>query len=200
MKIKNILIVIGISLTSIQAQDELGSILDAAEFKKTAPIDTTSGLQGTSESASLKIAFIDMNRLFTEYPDTKKAEEKLNASRSEAKAELDEKLADLKSLMNQVNQTSGARRDQLVEQARTLDKEIADFRTTREKKLQDTFLEMRKEIIKELNIIVNEVAAQNNINVIYDKSGMSMGQVPVVIYTNGVFDITDACIEKARSR
>jgi hypothetical protein len=59
---------------------------------------------------------------------------------------------------------------------------------------------MRKEIINKLNVIVREVATAHQVNVIYDKSGMSMGQVPVVLYTNGVFDITDACIEKARSR
>ena len=59
---------------------------------------------------------------------------------------------------------------------------------------------MRKKIIDELTVIVREVSDGNGLNVLYDKSGMSMGQVPVIFYTKGVFDITDACIEKAKSR
>jgi Skp family chaperone for outer membrane proteins len=102
--------------------------------------------------------------------------------------------------MSKIDQQSGSARDSLVEDARELDKEILEFRTSREKALQDKFVEMRKKIIEELNLIIREVSEENKLNVLYDKSGMSMGQVPVVVYTKGVFDITDACIAKAKSR
>ena len=186
--------------SKIFAQDELGSIINAAEFKKQAPVDSTSGLSGESNAATLKIGFIDLNRLFTEYPATKRAEESLNAERAKAKNELDQRLNRLKSMMTKIHQQSGSARDSLVEDARELDKEISEFRSNREKTLQDKFVEMRKKIIEELNLIIREVAEENKLNVLYDKSGMSMGQVPVIVYTKGVFDITDACIEKAKSR
>lgn len=187
-------------LSTINAQDDLGSILNAAEFKKQATADPTSGLSGESNAAALKIGFIDMNRFFTEYPATKRAEETLNAERAKAKSELDQRLARLKTMMAKIEQQSGAARENSVEQARELDKEISEFRTSREKTLQDKFVEMRKKIIDELTVIIREVSDANGLNVLYDKSGMSMGQVPVIVYTKGVFDITDACIEKAKSR
>lgn len=185
---------------AVYAEDELGNILNAAEFKRTsAPVDLTSGLNGESNAASLKIAFIDMNRLFTSFHETKAAEEKLNDARAEAKSELDRKLARLQEMMNEINSRSRTD-DRLVQQARDLDKQIADFRSKREKVLQDQFTEMRKAIIDKLNVVVRKVAEEHELNVIYDRSGMSMGQVPVIIYTKGVFDITDACIEKSNAR
>jgi len=204
-----VMVCVTIVTTALHAEevsDILNSIrvnpgtFDSAEFSKQATADPTSGLSGESNAAALKIGFIDMNRFFTEYPATKRAEETLNAERAKAKSELDQRLARLKAMMAKIEQQSGAARENSVEQARELDKEISEFRTSREKALQDKFVEMRKKIIDELTIIIREVSNANGLNVLYDKSGMSMGQVPVIIYTKGVFDITDACIEKAKSR
>lgn len=198
---KRIIALLSVALPlAVYAEDELGNILNAAEFKRTsAPVDLTSGLNGESNAAALKIAFIDMNRLFTSFHETKAAEEKLNDARAEAKSELDRKLARLQEMMNEINSRSRTD-DSLVQQARDLDKQIADFRSKREKILQDQFTEMRKAIIDKLNVVVRKVAEEHELNVIYDRSGMSMGQVPVIIYTRGVFDITEACIEKANLR
>jgi outer membrane protein len=194
------LVAVMLLVPKLQAGDELGSILNAADFKKAAPADTTSGLGGESNAATLKIGFIDMNRVFTEYPETKLAEETLNADRAKAKNELDQRLSRLKTMMGRIDQSSGPNRESLVEQARALDKEIGEFRTSREKILQDKFMEMRKKILDEINVIIRDVANEKSLNVLYDRSGMSMGQVPVVVYTKGVFDITDACIAKAKER
>ena len=132
--------------SKIFAQDELGSIINAAEFKKQAPVDSTSGLSGESNAATLKIGFIDLNRLFTEYPATKRAEESLNAERAKAKAELDQRLNRLKSMMSKIDHQSGSARDSLVEDARELDKEISEFRSNREKTLQDSSLKCVKKL------------------------------------------------------
>ena len=179
---KRIIALLSLALPlAVYAEDELGNILNAAEFKRTsAPVDTTSGLNGESNAAALKIAFIDMNRLFTSFHETKAAEEKLNDARAEAKTELDRKLARLQEMMNEINSRSRTD-DSLVQQARDLDKQIADFRSKREKILQDQFTEMRKAIIDKLNAVVRIVAEEHGLNVIYDRSGMSMGQVPVII-------------------
>lgn len=193
------------SLHGEEVSDILNSIrinpsaFNSAEFSKQSAADPTSGLTGESNAAALKIGFIDMNRFFTEYPATKRAEETLNGERAKAKSELDQRLARLKAMMAKIEQQSGATRENSVEQARALDKEISEFRTTREKALQDKFVEMRKKIIDELMVIVREVCQAKGLNVLYDTNGMSTQQVPVILYTKGVFDITDACIEKAKS-
>ena len=198
MKYK-IFILTCISTINVYAQDNVKNILDSIDFKKPSNIESASGFQGVSDAQSLKIGFVDMNRVFTEYPATKQAEETLNGEKAKAKSELDQRLARLKAMMAKIEQQSGAARENSVEQARALDKEISEFRTTREKALQDKFVEMRKKIIDELMVIVREVCQAKGLNVLYDTYGMSTQQVPVILYTKGVFDITDACIEKANS-
>ncbi len=191
--------IVALFLSTINAQDDLGSTVNAADSKKGVTTDASSGLSGESNAAALKIGFIDMNRLFTAYPATKQAEETMNVERAKAGSELDQRLERLKAMMAKIEKQSGVARENLVEQARALDKENSDFRTSREKVLADRFKELRKQIIDELTVIVKEVSDANGLNVLYDTSGMSMGQVPVIFYTKGVFDITDACIEKSKS-
>jgi Skp family chaperone for outer membrane proteins len=198
-KFNTTMAIVALFLSTINAQDGLGSTVNAADSKKGVTTDATSGLSGESNAAALKIGFIDMNRLFTAYPATKQAEETINAEKAKAGSELDQRLERLKAMMAKIEKQSGAARENLVEQARALDKENSDFRTSREKILADRFKELRKQIIDELTVIVKEVSDANGLNVLYDTSGMSMGQVPVIFYTKGVFDITDACIEKAKS-
>lgn len=186
-------------ITLVTANDDVSNILGKVELNSTPLPDTTSAINGESNAGALKIAFIDMNRLFTSFNETRAAEDKLNEAKAQAKSELDSKLARLQEMMNQINSRSRSD-DKLVQQARDLDKEIADFRSKREKILQDQFTEMRKSIIDKLNITVQKVAESHGLNILYDRSGMSMGQVPVVIYTKGVFDITEECIDKANAR
>ena len=205
-KIIACIILVGSQLSAEDVSGILDSISTKSGFSKTievkkqGTVDSTSGLNGESNAAALKIGFIDMNRLFTEYPATKAAEDKLNSERAKAGSELDQRLEKLKAMMAKIDKQSGATRENLVEQARALDKETIEFRTSREKVLADRFKELRKQIIDELMVIVREVCETKGLNVLYDTNGMSTQQVPVVLYTKGVFDITDACIEKAKSR
>jgi len=199
MKVIPLIISFILFIPLLTASDDVSNILGKVELNSTPLPDTTSAIHGENNAGALKIAFIDMNRLFTSFNETKAAEEKLNEARAQAKSELDRKLASLQEMMNQINSRSRPD-DRLVQQARDLDKEIADFRSKREKILQDQFTEMRKVIIDKLNITVQIVAEAHGLNVLYDRSGMSMGQVPVIIYTKGVFDITDECIDKANAR
>jgi Skp family chaperone for outer membrane proteins len=191
--------IIALLLSTINAQDDLGSVLKAAESKKEMPTVTTSRVSVESKPPALKFGFVDMNRLFTGYPATKRAEETLNAERAKAKSELDQRNEKLRDMMIKLKNLSGSARENLLEQVRAFDKDVSEFRTNREKILQDSFTKMRKKIIDELNIIIKEISDANELNVVYDTSGMSMGQVPVTVYTNGVLDITDACLEMAKS-
>jgi hypothetical protein len=131
MKYKLIKIIAYIILFGCQlSAEEVSGILDSIstksgfsktiEVKKQGTVDSTSGLNGESNAAALKIGFIDMNRLFTEYPATKAAEDKLNSERAKAGSELDQRLEKLKAMMAKIDIQSGAARENLVEQARAL--------------------------------------------------------------------------------
>jgi Skp family chaperone for outer membrane proteins len=152
-----------------------------------------------------------MNAIFTQYHRTKDAEAKLNEARAAAKTELDGRLETLKKAMDEINKLnvdlekpelskdakdkSSKARDQKIAEARNLDREIAEFRGTRERQLQEQFIRMRKDIIDDIMKIVNEQIKNAGYDVVLDKSGMSMGQVPVVIYSKAELDFSKSIIE-----
>jgi Skp family chaperone for outer membrane proteins len=164
-----------------------------------------------SARADMKIGILDMNAVFTQYHRTKDAEAKLNDARAAAKTELDGRLETLKKAMDEINKLnvdlekpelskdakakSSKARDQKVAEARNLDREIAEFRGTRERQLQEQFIRMRKDIIDDIMKVVNEQIKTADYDIVLDKSGMSMGQVPVVIYSRDTLDFSKAIIE-----
>ena len=178
----------------------------------TATLITTAAFAlAPSARAEMKIGILDMNAVFTQYHRTKDAESKLNDARAAAKTELDGRLETLKKAMDEINKLnvdlekpelskdakakSSKARDQKVAEARNLDREIAEFRGTRERQLQEQFIRMRKDIIDDIMKVVNEQIKTAGYDIVLDKSGMSMGQVPVVIYSRNELDFSKSIIE-----
>jgi len=162
-------------------------------------------------SAQIKVGTLDMNSIFTQYSRTKDAETKLNEARAAAKKELDGRLETLKSAMDEINKANAdlekpelskeakdkatKSRDEKVAEARNLDREIAEFRGTRERQLQEQFVRMRKDIIDDIMKVVNDKVKNAGYDLVFDKSGMSMGQVPVLIYSSATIDFSKDIIE-----
>jgi outer membrane protein len=162
--------------------------------------------------AQLKVGIIDMNQVFTEYYKTKDAEAKLNESRAGSKKELDDRLADVQRRLEAVNQlnaqaekpelSNDARtqvvkdREEKLSELRNIDRETQEFRASREKQLQEQFLRMRKDIVEDIMKVVNEQVKAAGYDLVLDKSGLSMGQVPVVTYSRGDMDFSKTIVEK----
>ena len=87
-------------------------------------------------------------------------------------------------------------RDQKVAEARSLDKDISDFKGSKERALQEQFLRMRKDIIDDIMKVVNSKVSDAGYDLVLDKSGLSMGQVPVVIYSRDDMDFSKDIIAK----
>jgi len=161
--------------------------------------------------AQMKIGVLDMNGIFTSYHKTKDAEAKLNEKRTEAKAELDKLIDQLKAGMNEVNDLNAEaqkvglsedarreaekKRDNKVADVRELDKRIAEFRQTQEKQLQEQYMRMRKDILEDIMKVVNEKVKTAAYDLVLDKSGLSMGQVPVVVYSRPEIEFTKEIID-----
>jgi outer membrane protein len=149
--------------------------------------------------AQIKLGTVDMNQIFTSYYKTKNAEKKINDERAGAKTELDTRLETLKKAMDgmekpELSEDGKAKaakdRDEKVQEARDLDRQIAEFRSGREKQLQDQFLRMRTDIIKDIMKVVNEKVKGAGYDLVLDKSGASMGQIPVVLYSRDDIDFS----------
>jgi len=164
-----------------------------------------------SANAQIKVGVIDMNAVFTQYYRTKDAEAKLNEARAAAKKELDDRLETLKKSMDEINKInadlekpelskeakdkSTKTRDEKVNEARNLDREITEFRGTRERQLQEQFVRMRKDIIDDIMKIVNDKVKTAGFDVVFDKSGMSMGQIPVLVYSRNDLDFSKEIVD-----
>ena len=164
-----------------------------------------------SANAQMKVGILDMNAVFTQYYRTKDAEAKLNESRAAAKKELDDRLETLKKVMEAINKANTdlerpelskdakekatKARDEKVAEARNLDREIAEFRGTRERQLQEQFMRMRKDILDDIMKLVNDKVSTAGYDLVVDKTGVSMGQVPVVIFSRPEMDFSKEIIE-----
>lgn len=164
----------------------------------------------TLAHAQFKIGVVDMNECFVSFYKTKEAETKINEARNQAKSELDARLEKLNKAVEEINrlqqeiqkpELSQAAREtktrELNEKAndtRALDREVAEFRNTRERQIQEQFLRMRKDLIDEIMNVVNEQIKSAGYDIVFDKSGLSMGQIPVVLFSRKEMDFTPAVI------
>lgn len=159
---------------------------------------------------ALKIGTVDMQRAFKEYHKTKDAEAKINDARSAAKKEYDDRAEAYKKALDEVNtlnkqldapalaaeaKTQKAReRDDKIANIKKMEREINDFSQTRDRQLQEQLMRMREGIVKEITEVVTEKVKTSNMDFVFDKSGVSLNGVPVVLYAPPNVDFTNDVI------
>jgi len=161
-------------------------------------------------NAQVKFGTVDMNRVFSEYYKTKDAQSKYADAEKAANDDLNGRVETLKASMKDISQLNtdiqksdlpkddaDAKKKDLqtkVAAARALDKEIADYRTSKQKGLQDQFLRMRKDIVDDIMKTVNDLVKAKGYDIVFDKSGLSAGAVPVVLYSRDDLDFSQDVI------
>src|SRR3982075_1550199 len=159
---------------------------------------------------TIKIGTVDMNRAFKEYNKTKDAEAKINEAKNAAKKEYDDRADAYKKALDDINglnkqldssalsadaKTKLAKdRDDKIANIKNMEREINDFRQTRERQLQEQALRMREGIVKEIPDVVMEKVKTNSLDVVFDKSGMSLNGVPLLMYAKENVDFTSDII------
>jgi outer membrane protein len=159
---------------------------------------------------TLKIGTVDMQRAFKEYNKTKEAEAKINDAKNAARKEYDDRAEDYKKALDEINnlnkqlespalsadkKTQTAKeRDDKIAKIKSMEREISEFRQTRERQLQDQLMRMREGIVKEITDVVMEKVKANNLDLVFDKSGMSINGVPVLMYSHDNIDFTNDII------
>src|SRR5438552_3185225 len=161
--------------------------------------------QGTA-----KIGTIDMQRAFKEYTKTKDAEVKINEAKNAAKKEYDDRADAYKKALDEINnlnkqldapalsadaKTQKAKeRDDKIANIKNMEREITEFRQTRERQLQEQALRMREGIVKEISDVVMDKVKTSNLDLVFDKSGNSLNGVPVLMYSRDSVDFTNDVI------
>jgi outer membrane protein len=159
---------------------------------------------------TMKIGTVDMQRAFKEYNKTKEAEAKINDAKNAARKEYDDRAEDYKKALDEINnlnkqlespalsadkKTQMAKdRDDKIAKIKNMEREISDFRQTRERQLQEQLMRMREGIVKEITDVVMEKVKANHLDLVFDKSGMSINGVPVLMYAPENVDFTNDII------
>jgi outer membrane protein len=174
-------------------------------FTLTLALPVAAFAQGT-----MKIGTVDMQRAFKDYNKTKEAEAKINDAKNSAKKEYDDRAEAYKKALDEINnlnkqlessalsadkKTQIAKdRDDKIANIKNMEREISDFRQTRERQLQEQLMRVREGIVKEITDVVMEKVKTNNLDLVFDKSGMSINGVPVLLYSHDNIDFTNDII------
>jgi outer membrane protein len=165
---------------------------------------------GAFAQGTLKIGTVDMQRAFKEYNKTKEAEVKINDAKNSAKKEYDDRAEAYKKALDEINnlnkqlessalsadkKTQTAKeRDDKIANIKNMEREISDFRQTRERQLQEQLMRVREGIVKEITDVVMEKVKANHFDMVFDKSGMSINGVPFLLYAPDNVDFTNDII------
>lgn len=161
----------------------------------------------TFAQGTLKVGTVDMNRAFKDYNKTKDAEAKINEAKNAAKKEYDDRAESYKKSLDEINKlnqqleapalsadakTSKAKeRDEKIATIKNMEREINEFRQTRERQLQEQALRMREGIVKEITDVVMDKVKANQLDLVFDKSGMSLNGVPVLLFSRDNVEFTN---------
>ena len=162
-------------------------------------------------AAELKIATVDLDKVFTAHPTTQAAEAELQKSEEGVQEEMDQIVAEGRGLQEAVAKLREAAKNPLLTEEARLQKrdeaeekltELQEFelraRRTQETKLKqmrEKVLKSRQAIVDELMAAVNHFAEAGGYDLVLDKSGMTMNAVPMVAFSNPALDVTDKLIE-----
>ena len=159
---------------------------------------------------TMKIGTVDVERAFKEYNKTKDAEQKAKDAANAARKEYDGRAEDYKKAVDEINNLNNQLesptlsadkkaqtakdRDDKIAKIKNMEREISDFRQMRERQLQEQFMRMREGIVKEITDVVMDKVKANNLDLVFDKSGMSINRVPFLMYSNDNIDFTNDVI------
>ena len=164
----------------------------------------------------MKIGTIDMNRAFKEYNKTKDAEKKINDAKDAAKKEYDDRADTYKKALDEINKLNqqleapalsadaktqkAKERDEKIASIKNLEREINDFRQTREKQLQEQAVRMRDGIVQEITAVVMTNVKTANMDLVFDISGVSLNGVPIVLFARPDLDFTNDVVSHLNSK
>jgi outer membrane protein len=166
--------------------------------------------------AQTKIGTVDMERVLKEYSKTKEADARLNEAKNAAKKEFDERADAYKKALEEINKinaqldspvlTADAKaskakeRDEKIANLKSMEREINEFRQTREQQLQQQMLRLRENLLKEITDVVMEQVKSRNMDLVFDKSGASLNRFSPILFSPDGMDFTAEVITEVNKK
>jgi Skp family chaperone for outer membrane proteins len=166
--------------------------------------------------AETKIGIVDVDRVFKEYKKTKEAEAKLNEARNAAKKEYDDRAEGYKKALEEINKLNGQldapaltaeakaakakERDDKIAKVKNMEREITEFRQTREQQLQQQMVRLREVLLKEIMEVVTEREKARGLDLVIDKSGASTNGFSPILFSPESMDFTTEVITELNKK
>lgn len=163
-------------------------------------------------AADQSIVFVNLDRCFSEFYKTKLADTQLKQQADEFSDERKSLVQEFEKLQSEFNAVRDAAQDTaLSEEVRTqkrneaedklvemreYESKIRRFDESRRKQLDDQSRRMRKRIVEEIRIAIQNFAKVQGYQAVVDSSGQSLNGVELLLYTDAKVDITDDVLEQ----
>lgn len=158
-----------------------------------------------------KIAVVDMQKIFSGYDKTKATELRINEQvkiYQEYAARLLQEYRALEAECKRLRDDSmnlalseaerESRKRSFVTKAEELKRkeaELAEYNRSRQQLLKEQFDKMRAEIIAEIRQVVSNRSTLEGWTLVLDKSGVSLNDLPIVIFHTPAIDITQSVLD-----
>ena len=166
-------------------------------------------------AAELRVATVDLDKVFTAHPKTQAAEAELKKAEEAIQGEMEKMLAEGRALEETVSKLIDAARNPMLNEEARLKKrdeaedkktELQEFQVrvrrtqeTKLKQMREQLMKTRQGIVDELTAAVADFAKAEGYDLVLDRSGMTMNAVPMLIYSNPELDVTDRLIERLKA-
>lgn len=170
-------------------------------------------MSSVSAVAQQKIAVVDLQKVFDGYYKTQEQDKALKERGQEFDRTLKEMIDRRQTKIDEVDRArkeaanialSEAKRTQLAELAdqklkelQTMEGNIQTFNRTAQKTLGELQVQAREQIIKELQVVIREIAKSKGYDLVLDAVARSKNDTPIILFSNGRDDITEETIRIA---
>lgn len=165
----------------------------------------------SAQDGGLKIATVDMQQLFKEYYKTNEAQKQINVERARIQKENNERLTRIRELDNELQKMRKQMDDPTLSDSKrqsvyqdwqmkqqegiALNRERQEYLQRRNQALNEKMGQRMKGILEEIRKLVEEQAKKEAYDYVFDASGLSTSQVPILLYTKDASDITPVLLE-----
>ncbi|MEQ1850044.1 MAG: OmpH family outer membrane protein [Chthoniobacteraceae bacterium] len=163
-------------------------------------------------SAQVKIGTVDMKKIFDSYWRTKEAETKMSETRATLKRDLDERNEKRKELQDSIEklndemkkpelskekaQAKMKEREDKIGEWQNMMRELQQYQAEKEKQLADQTLRIRNGLVDEIKKVVDAKVKSENFDLVFDSSGNSINNVPMVLFAKESYDFTKEIVDK----
>ncbi len=163
-------------------------------------------VSAASAADKVNIATVDMQELFKQYYRTNEAQKQINVERARIQKDNNERLSRIRELETSLGNLrkqlddpaiNDSKKQTLFKEFQTkqqegvaLDRERREYLQRRNQALNEKMVQRMKGILEEIRKLVEEQAKKDDYDYVFDKSGLSTSQVPLLLYTKDATDIT----------